>query len=146
MRQNPVMDTEPPSTRVQGPPADGSAGQDGWRARVRRTPAGALGLKVAVLALGLLFVVLGLALAALPGPLTIPPILLGVWIWSSEFDWADRLLERAKASAREAWEKTKRRPLLSALITVAGLVGLVVGLYLVNRYELIARGQDLVGL
>jgi len=66
-----------------------------WRDRVRRTPGGRQALRVAVFLLGLFFVLLGLALAALPGPLTIPPILLGVWIWSSEFAWADRLLERA---------------------------------------------------
>jgi hypothetical protein len=51
---------------------------------------------------GLLFILLGLALAALPGPLTIPPILVGLYIWSTEFAWAGRLLERAKRSAREA--------------------------------------------
>ena len=118
----------------------------GWRARVRRTPGGALFLKVAVFVLGLLFILLGLALAALPGPLTIPPILLGVWIWSSEFAWADRLLERAKRSAQEAWENAKRRPVVSALVTVSGVVALGVGIYLANRYELVARARDIVGV
>ena len=70
------------------------------RDRLRRTPGGRQFLKVAVFVLGLFFVLLGLALAALPGPLTIPPILLGVWIWSSEFAWADRLLDRARRSAQ----------------------------------------------
>ena len=96
--------------------------------------------------LGLAFVLLGLALAALPGPLTIPPILLGVWIWSSEFAWADRLLDRAKASAQEAWEKSKRRPVLSALVTLSGLAALVVGLYLASRYALVDRVRELVGV
>lgn len=118
----------------------------GVRARLRRTPGGRQLLKVVVFVLGLLFILLGLVLAALPGPLTIPPILLGVWIWSSEFAWADRLLERAKRSAQEAWEQARRRPVVSALVTGAGLVVLGVGLYLVSRYELIDRARDAVGL
>lgn len=127
---------------AQAPPARSA----GWRARVRRTPGGALVLRAAVFVVGLLFILLGLALAALPGPLTIPPILLGVWIWASEFAWADRLLDRAKASAREAWEKSKQRPVLSALVTGSGLVALGVGIYLLNRYELVQQARDVVGI
>ena len=130
-----------------GTSADEPAGAAaGWRARLRRTPGGRQFLKAGVFLLGLFFVLLGLALAALPGPLTIPPILLGVWIWSSEFSWAERLLERARRSAREAWEKSKRRPVTSALVTGSGLVALGVGVYLVSRYELLARAQEAVGL
>jgi hypothetical protein len=140
------MDPDVEQATVDGPPSDGSAGPHGWRARVRRTPGGALVLKVAVFMLGLLFILLGIALAALPGPLTIPPILLGVWIWSSEFGWADRLLDRAKRSAREAWENAKRRPVVSALVTGGGLVALGVAVYLVGRYEVVDRARDAVGL
>ena len=118
----------------------------GWRARVRSTPGGAHALRVGVFLVGLLFIALGAALVVLPGPLTIPPILLGVWIWSSEFGWADRLLERAKRSAHEAWENAKRRPVLSALITVSGLVALGVGSWLAGRYELVGRAREAVGL
>ena len=120
--------------------------QTGWRARMRRTPGGKHLLQVLVFLLGLLFILLGLALAALPGPLTIPPVLLGLYIWSTEFVWADRLLDRAKASAREAWAKAKRKPVISGLVTVAGLIALGVGIYLVGRYDLVARGKELVGL
>ncbi len=118
----------------------------GWRARLRRTPGGAPLLQVLVFLLGLVFILVGIALAALPGPLTIPPILLGVYIWSTEFAWADRLLERAKKSAREAWRKAKERPVLSGLITLSGLVALGVGIYLAGRYELVARAREIVGL
>lgn len=122
------------------------AGSTGWRARVRRTPGGALVLRAAVFVVGLLFILLGLALAALPGPLTIPPILLGVWIWASEFAWADRLFDRAKASAGEAWDRARRRPVLSAVVTGSGLVALGLGIYLVNRYELVQQARDAVGI
>ena len=118
----------------------------GFRARLRRTPGGALLLRAVVFVVGLLFVLLGVALVALPGPLTIPPILLGVYVWSTEFAWADRLLERARRSAREAWEQARRRPVTSALVTGGGLVALGVGIYLVNRYDLLARAQEAVGL
>ncbi len=103
-------------------------------------------LRAVVFVVGLLFVLLGVALIALPGPLTIPPILLGVYVWSTEFAWADRLLERAKRSATEAWEQAKRRPVASAAVTLGGLVALGVGLYLVSRYDLLARAQQAIGL
>ncbi|MBW3641047.1 MAG: hypothetical protein KY451_14575 [Actinobacteria bacterium] len=123
-----------------------SVSDTGWRVRMRRTPGGAQLLQVLVFVLGLLFILLGITLAALPGPLTIPPILLGLYIWSTEFGWAHRLLERAKVSAREAWEKAKGKPVVSGLVTVSGLTALGVGIYLVGRYDLVARGRDLVGL
>ena len=119
--------------------------QAGWRARMRRTPGGGHLLQVLVFLLGLLFILLGLTLAALPGPLTIPPVLVGLYIWSTEFVWADRLLERAKKSAQEAWSKAKEKPVISSLVTVAGLVALGVGIYLVGRFDLVARGRELIG-
>ena len=112
------------SSTIQTAPGGRSAreGDTGWRARLRRTPGGALLLKAVVFVVGALFIALGIAAAVLPGPLTIPPMLLGLYVLASEFDWADRLLQRAKKSAQEAWVKAKRRPVLSAVTTVGGLV------------------------
>ena len=121
-------------------------GDSGWRARLRSTPGGAVFLKIAVFVLGALFVLLGIAAAVLPGPLTIPPMLLGLYIWASEFDWADRLLQRAKRSAQEAWTKAKRRPVLSAVTTVGGLAAAVAAVWAVRHYSLIDRGKELVGI
>jgi uncharacterized membrane protein len=118
----------------------------GFRARLRRTPGGALLLRSVVFVVGLLFVLLGIALVALPGPLTIPPILIGVYIWSTEFAWADRLLERAKKSAREALEQARRRPIISAVVTLGGLAALGVAIYLADRYMLLARALQALGL
>src|SRR3954467_14277365 len=42
---------------------------------------------VGVFLAGLAGVALGFALAVRPGPLTIPPVLLGLWVWSTEFEW-----------------------------------------------------------
>ena len=117
-----------------------------WKRPMRRTPGGAHAVKVIVFSAGLLFILLGLALAALPGPLTIPPILLGLYIWSTEFAWADRLLDRAKRSALEAWEKAKEKPVVTALLTVSGLIAFGIGVWLVLKYDLLGRLKDLVGL
>lgn len=117
-----------------------------WKSGVRRTPGGASAVKAIVFVSGLLFILLGLALAALPGPLTIPPILVGLYIWSTEFAWAERLLDRAKRSAQEAWEKAKGRPVLTGLVTLSGLVAFGVGLWLAVRYDLVERAKALVGL
>ena len=110
-----------------------------WRDGVRRTPGGRQLLKIGVFLLGLLFVLLGVALVVLPGPLTIPPILLGVYIWSTEFAWADRLKDRAVASAREAWEAARRRPVTSAVVTGGGVLLAVVGAIAVRRYDVVDR-------
>jgi len=110
-----------------------------WRDRVRRTPGGRHLLKLGVFLLGLLFVLLGVVLVVLPGPLTIPPILLGVYIWSTEFAWADRLKDRAVDSGREAWAAARRRPVTSALVTGGGLVLAVTGALVIRRYDVVDR-------
>src|SRR3954452_794668 len=112
-------------------------GQDGgvtettgpaWRVRLRATRAGSWLLKLAVLVVGGLFIALGLVLVVLPGPLTIPPILFGLWIWSTECAGAERLRARAAVRGRAALQAAKERPVHSAAATLAGLVLLVVGL------------------
>jgi hypothetical protein len=110
-----------------------------WRDGVRRTRGGRHLLKIAVFLLGLFFVLLGAALVVLPGPLTIPPILLGVYIWSTEFAWADRLKDRSVASAREAWAGARRKPVTSAVVTGGGVVLAVAGAIAVQRYDVVDR-------
>jgi len=112
---------------------------------MRRTRGGALLLKLLVFLLGALFVGLGLALVVLPGPLTIPPVLLGVYIWSTEFDWAERLRERVTDSAREAWEAAKRRPVRTALASLVGLVLVAAAVVLAQRYDVVDRLKDALG-
>jgi hypothetical protein len=124
---------------------DGMTPLRGWRDRLRRTPGGRHLLKGVVFALGAFFVLLGAALVVLPGPLTIPPILLGVYIWSTEFDWAERLRERAVASAREAWEAARRKPVTSALVTGGGLLLLAASVFAVQRYDVVERVRGTLG-
>lgn len=103
-------------------------------------------LQGAALVLGTAFIALGFALVVLPGPLTIPPILLGLYILSTEFAWADRLLDRAKASAREAWDNARRRPVGSAVVTAGGLAIAGVVLWAIGRYDLVARAREVIGV
>ena len=117
-----------------------------WKATVRRSPGGDSAVKAVVFTVGLLFILLGLALVALPGPLTIPPILIGLYVWSTEFAWADRLLDRAKRQGQEAWEQAKRRPVTTGVVTVGGLIAAGVVIWLVVRYDLVQRAKELVGL
>ncbi len=109
-------------------------GQSGLRAKVRRTRGGAIALKAGVFLVGLVFIGIGLAAVVLPGPLTIPPMLLGLYIWASEFEWADALFQRAKRSGLQAWEQAKKRPILSGVTTVGGLVAVGVLIWAAGHY------------
>jgi drug/metabolite transporter (DMT)-like permease len=100
---------------------------------------------VVVFVLGLLFILGGLALVVLPGPLTIPPILVGVYLWSLEFGWAQRLRSRAEQSARDAWEAATAHPARASLITGAGLVLAAVAVWAVLHFDLVRRVKDALG-
>jgi hypothetical protein len=102
--------------------------------------------RVGVFVAGLVCIAAGFALAVLPGPLTIPPILLGLWIWSTEFQWAHRLFEKFREKGQEAWAHAKRHPVSSTVLTVGGLVLAGAAFWAVSHYALVDRGKELVGL
>ena len=102
--------------------------------------------RVVLFIAGLLLIIIGLVLIVLPGPLTIPPILLGVWLWSLEFEFARRWLRPIKAKGGVAWEQARAKPIRTTVVTVLGLVGAAVVIWAALRYDLIDRGRDLVGL
>lgn len=130
------------STRITPDPAASAS----FRTRMRATPGLSLVWKIGVFVVGLLFVLLGGALAVLPGPLTIPPVLIGLWIWSSEFTWARRLFQSFQRKARQAWEHAKIHPVSSALITVGGLAAAGAAFWAVGHFALVDRAKELVGL
>ena len=117
----------------------------GLRARLRRHPVGSVVLKGVVLVVGLVFVALGAVLVVLPGPLTIPPVLLGLYIWSTEFAWAERLRARVAVQARTAWEVTKRRPFHAAAATATGLLLVAAALVAIRKYDVIDRVTGALG-
>lgn len=120
--------------------------RDSLRARIRSKPGLAQAYRVGVFVTGLLFIAVGVALAVLPGPLTIPPVLLGLWIWSTEFSWADRLFRSFKRKARDAWAHAKRHPTSSAAITVGGLALAGAAFWAIMHFELVDNTKGLVGL
>lgn len=117
-----------------------------WRDRVRSKPGLALAWRLGVFLAGLVCVAVGFALAVLPGPLTIPPVLLGLWIWSTEFRFAKRLFDSFKRKADAAWAHAKAHPVSSAAITLGGLVAAGVAFWAVAHFELVAKAKDAVGL
>jgi uncharacterized membrane protein YbaN (DUF454 family) len=102
--------------------------------------------RLVVFVAGLLLILAGLVLILLPGPLTIPPVLLGLWLWSREFEFARRWLRPMQARGTVAWEQAKRHPVHTALVTLLGLGGAAVVIWATYRYDLVDRGLDLVGL
>ncbi len=92
---------------------------------------------VAVFLLGAALIALGLALAVLPGPLTIPPILLGLAVWSMEFEFAERWLDPIERRAQAAWDGAKARPLRTAVVSGLGLLAAGAGMYLFIRLDLL---------
>jgi len=129
------------------PPSDGRPGDPrSFRHRVRSKPGLSHAWRVGVFLAGLSFIGGGIALAVLPGPLTIPPVLFGLWLWSTEFAWADRFFQPFKKKGQEAWAHAKRHPVSSSAVTVAGLVGAGLLVWAVRHYDLLDRGKDLLGL
>ena len=113
----------------------------GWRARIRANPATHQAYRVAVFVVGLLCMAVGVALMAFPGPLTIPPVLLGLWIWSTEFAFAKRFFDRFKLKADEAWDHAKAHPVSSAAVTVGGFIAAGAAFWAVQHFDLIDRAK-----
>ena len=132
----------PPADEALGRPAVVPAG--GLRDRIRSKPGVREVYRGAVFVVGLLCIAGGVALAVLPGPLTIPPVLLGLWIWSTEFRFAQKLFERFQAKARDAWAHAKAHPVSSTLITVGGLVAAGAAAWAVSQYGLVDKAKDAV--
>jgi hypothetical protein len=101
--------------------------------------------RAAVFLAGLLCIVTGLALTVLPGPLTIPPILLGLYVWSTEFSWARRLFGVFWIKGRRAWKHAGQHPLGAGAVTVGGLLVAAIAMWSVVHFHFIARVGDLFG-
>jgi uncharacterized membrane protein YbaN (DUF454 family) len=128
----------------EGPRFDVPRGS--WRERVRSKPGLSHAYRVGVFAVGLLFIALGFALAVLPGPLTIPPVLIGLWIWSTEFRFAQRIFESFQRKAHDAWQHARAHPISSTAITIGGLAAAGAAAWAISHFQLIAKGQEAIGL
>jgi uncharacterized protein (TIGR02611 family) len=111
------------------------------RDRIRSKPGLREVYRVGVFVVGLLFMAIGVALMALPGPLTIPPVLLGLYIWSTEFAFAKRFFDAFKRKADEAWAHAKAHPVSSTAVTAGGLVAAGVAFWAVNHFGLVEQAK-----
>jgi len=68
-----------------------------WRRKIRSNPHSHLIYRIVVGVVGLLIVVLGLIMVPFPGPGWLV-VFLGLAVWASEFEWAQRLLHLARAA------------------------------------------------
>lgn len=97
-----------------------------FRRSLQSNPVLDLSWRVGVLTIGSLVIVAGVAMLALPGP-GWATIFVGLMILASEFAWARRSLDAAKARARDAREKAmapgmRRRTQLASVLLAALLV------------------------
>lgn len=114
------------------------------RERVRKLPAGDLLVRWGIFVLGAVFIAIGFALIALPGPLTIPPVLLGLAIWALEFEFAQAWLDRAKVPARKAWSEAVLHPWRTGFVSAAGMALALVAAVVAAQYDLFGRARDLL--
>lgn len=63
-----------------------------WRASIRRNPRQLFFYRIAVGLAGLLLMVAAVVTGPFPGPGGIPLFLLGLAVWSSEFEWAQNVM------------------------------------------------------
>lgn len=102
-----------------------------WRARIKRNPTTRRAYRIGVGVVGVLLIVLAAATGWLPGPGGIPLALVGLAVLASEFEWAERLLDRVKDAVHRSSEWVKRQPgWLQRLGVVVTVLLVVAGLYL----------------
>lgn len=81
-----------------------------WRRKIRQSPRKLFFYRICVALLGLLLLCVAAITGPLPGPGGIPIALLGIAVWSSEFEWAQRLMYWFKAQLKRylAWPRSHR--------------------------------------
>ncbi len=106
-----------------------------WRRKIRSHPHSHLIYRILVGVLGLAIVVLGLILVPFPGPGWVI-VFVGLAVWASEFEWAQRLLHRARRFL-ESWTQWLRVQAwwvkgLALLLTVAAVATIFWLLFLIS--------------
>jgi uncharacterized protein (TIGR02611 family) len=104
----------------------------GFRDRLRANPTANLVYRIGVAVLGALIIIIGILMLPLPGPGWLI-IFVGLGVLATEFAWAERLLDYARAHVRRWTRWISRQPvavrLLVALVCLL-LVAAVVATYL----------------
>ena len=99
-----------------------------WRARIKRNPVARRAYRLAVGALGVAIVAVGLVLLPAPGPGWLI-IFAGLAVLASEFEWAQRLLDFARRRVHEWTEWTKRQNVLVRALVVLAIIAFVLAVF-----------------
>ena len=96
-----------------------------WRRKIRENKRQLAVYRVAVALLGLLLIAVGLVSGPLPGPGGIPLVLLGLAVWSSEFEWAHQLMLWFKKQLHRyrTWSTPQKVLSLVVFFSCCGLLG-----------------------
>lgn len=96
-----------------------------WRREIRQRPRQLAVYRVGVGIAGLLLIALGFVTGPIPGPGGIPLVLLGLAIWSSEFEWAHRLMQWFKLQLHHfrQWTRLKQTLFWVLFFSGCGLFG-----------------------
>jgi len=96
-----------------------------WRRKIRQNKRQLAVYRVAVGVLGLLLIAVGLVSGPLPGPGGIPLVLLGLAVWSSEFEWAHQLMLWFKKQLHRygTWSTPTKVLFWVAFFACCGLLG-----------------------
>ena len=89
---------------------------------------GRSGKRIAVTVVGLAVLIAGIVMMVTPGP-GVLVIVLGLAILASEWAWAERALDRAKAGGKVVLEQATASPIriaLSVLLTLGGIAAVLV--------------------
>ena len=96
-----------------------------WRRKIRENKRQLMVYRMAVGILGLILVALGLISGPIPGPGGIPLVLLGLAVWSSEFEWAHQLMMWFKKELHRygTWPRTTKGVFWVVFFGCCGLFG-----------------------
>ena len=106
-----------------------------WRRKIRSNQHSHRIYRIVVGVVGLIIVVGGLLMVPFPGPGWLV-VFLGLAIWASEFEWAQRLLHRAKGTLKTWTERLRPQPWwvkgLVLLVTIATVAAIFWLLFLIS--------------
>ncbi|MEO8555529.1 MAG: TIGR02611 family protein [Actinomycetota bacterium] len=98
-----------------------------WRRKIRSNPHSHLIYRIVVGVVGLVIVVIGLIMVPFPGPGWLV-VFIGLAIWASEFEWAQRVLQLAKSTlhAWASWLRPKPWWLKGLVLVLTAIAAAVV--------------------
>jgi hypothetical protein len=97
-------------------------------------------LRAGVFVAGLALVLVGATMWLLSLLLAVPPVFVGLWVWSREFHWGHRLFRAFLRRAESLWVRVRSRPVRWAVITLGGVGVAGAGYWAWAHYGLVGTG------